>query len=231
MTLILSIETSSKICSVSLSKDGQLIDFIELNEANAHASKLAPCIDELMKRNNFEYKQLKAVAFSEGPGSYTGLRIGASLAKGLCFALQIPLIAINSLQSIAQQAISKLPQNFSGTIQPMIDARRMEVYTQSFDRNGAPINQVEALILTSEHFEQQLNTMPIIFCGDGAPKFQSIMQHPNALFMNEIEASSLGMTTLSYQKYQNQAFADIAYFDPFYMKEFAAAVSKIKGLN
>jgi tRNA threonylcarbamoyladenosine biosynthesis protein TsaB len=231
MSLILNIETSTSICSVSLSREGSTLDFLELKEANAHAAQLAPMVDQLLQRNGVVYSQLNAIALSQGPGSYTGLRIGSSLAKGLCYSLQIPMIAIDTLQSIAYQALQLQSPDFEGWIQPMVDARRMEVYTQSFDAQLKAQNPVEAVVLTPNIYDEILQSHHLIFCGDGAPKYATLLEHPHAHFLTQVEASARGMSALSFQKFQEKQFVDLAYFEPFYLKEFAAAVSKIKGLN
>ena len=228
---LLNIETSTKICGVSLSKDGQLIDHHESSEGNAHAANLAVFIDDLIKRNKLQYRDLSAIAISEGPGSYTGLRIGTSTAKGLCYALDIPLIAISTLQSMAAHALSLYNQDFNGIFRPLIDARRMEVYSQAFDQELNAIDEIRAIVIDNESFVEELEKQVIVFFGDGAEKCQESIQHKNALFFDQAEASALGMVQLSYQKFQHKEFVDVAYFEPFYLKEFIAAVSVVKGLR
>jgi tRNA threonylcarbamoyladenosine biosynthesis protein TsaB len=231
MSLIINIETATQIGSVSLTKDGQLVDFMESKDGNTHAAQLAPMIDTLIKRNNLTYGQLSAIAISEGPGSYTGLRIGTSTAKGLCFALDIPLITIGTLQSLAAHAIAEYDDSFKGIFQPMIDARRMEVYSQSFDADAKALNEVEAVIVDEESFASVLSANKVLFFGDGAEKCKETIIHPNAIFIDDLQVSALGMIKLSYQKFLNKEFANVAYFEPFYLKEFVAAVSKVKGLD
>lgn len=231
MTYILNIETATKVCGVSLAKDGLLIDHLESKEGNSHASNLAPFIDKLLKRNNIAYSELSAIAISQGPGSYTGLRIGTSTAKGLCYALDIPLIAVNTLQSMAAHAKNSYPNDFDGVFQPMIDARRMEVYSQSFNSKGEAINDVSAMVIDEESFKKELEGQKHLFFGDGAEKCMELLKHENAIYFDQAEASALGMVELSYQAYLKEEFADVAYFEPFYLKEFIAAVSKVKGLK
>ena len=231
MTYILNIETATKVCGVSISLNGELIDHIETNEGNSHSAKLAPFIDKLLKSNNIEYSQLSAIAISKGPGSYTGLRIGTSTAKGLCYALDIPLIAVGSLDSMASYAKSKYNKEFDGHFRPMIDARRMEVYSQNFDNNLNPTDEVKPVIIDENSFIEELNNYKVLFFGDGAMKCESTITHPNAIFYAETEASALGMIILSYNKFIDNDFVDVAYFEPFYLKEFIAAVSKVKGLR
>ncbi|HHB52025.1 MAG TPA: tRNA (adenosine(37)-N6)-threonylcarbamoyltransferase complex dimerization subunit type 1 TsaB [Saprospiraceae bacterium] len=231
MDLILNIETSTKVCGVSISKDGVLIDDIESKEGNSHAANLAPFIDKLLKRNNLKYTKLSAIAISQGPGSYTGLRIGTSTAKGLCFALDIPLIAINTLHSMAANAKKLHPDNKDVLFSPMIDARRMEVYSQAFDYELNSLDEVTAVIVDEESFKDELDSKTILFFGDGAAKCMDLIIHPNAILVDDAEASAVGMIDLSYQKFLKSDFEDVAYFEPFYLKEFVAAISKVKGLR
>ena len=212
---ILNIETSTKNCSVSLAKEGKTVTIKEIAEQNfTHSEKLHLFIDELIKKTGISYKDLSAVALSKGPGSYTGLRIGTSTAKGLCFALDIPLIAIDSLEILAKQV------NLNDRlIIPMIDARRMEVYTAVFDQNHNKISETEALIVDENSFDKI--TQKTYFIGDGAEKCKSILQRENFIFLTEIIYPSANeMSELSYQKFQQKAFEDTAYFEPFYLKEF-----------
>lgn len=212
---ILNIETSTKNCSVSLAKEGKTVTIKEIAEQNfTHSEKLHLFIDELIKKTGISYKDLSAVALSKGPGSYTGLRIGTSTAKGLCFALDIPLIAIDSLEILAKQV------NLNDRlIIPMIDARRMEVYTAVFDQNQNKISETEALIVDENSFDKI--TQKACFIGDGAEKCKNILQRENFIFLTEIIYPSANeMSELSYQKFQQKAFEDTAYFEPFYLKEF-----------
>lgn len=212
---ILNIETSTKNCSVSLAKDGKTVALKEIAEQNfTHSEKLHLFIDELIKKGGISYKDLSAVALSKGPGSYTGLRIGTSTAKGLCFALDIPLIAIDSLQILAQQVNLN-----DGLVIPMIDARRMEVYIAIFDQNHNKISETAALIIDENSFSDI--SEKAYFVGDGAEKCKTVLQQKNFIFLSEIIYPSANeMSELSYQKFQNEGFEDIAYFEPFYLKEF-----------
>ena len=231
MSLIVNIETSTKVCGVSIAFNGKLIAQKESKEGNSHAANLAPFIDELMKANKLSYNELSAIAISEGPGSYTGLRIGTSTAKGLCYALDIPLIAISTLESMAAFAKSIYPNDFNGIYRPMIDARRMEVYSQAFDSDLNPLDEIKAIIIDENSFKDKLKDTEILFFGDGAEKCMETINHKNAILFDQAEASALGMLGLSYGKYLQKDFADVAYFEPFYLKEFIAAVSKVKGLR
>lgn len=212
---ILNIETSTKNCSVSLAKDGKIIALKEIAEQNfTHSEKLHLFIDEVIKKAGISYKDLSAMALSKGPGSYTGLRIGTSTAKGLCFALDIPLIALDSLEILAKQVNLD-----NGLIIPMIDARRMEVYTAIFDQNHNKISETKALVIDENSFSDI--SEKACFIGDGAEKCKEVLTKENFIFLPEIIYPSANeISELSYQKFQQKAFEDIAYFEPFYVKEF-----------
>lgn len=231
MNYILNIETSTKVCGVSISKNGELLDFIENNEENSHAANLAPFINDLVKRNSLKYSDLSAIAISEGPGSYTGLRIGTSTAKGLCYALDVPLIAVSTLHSMAAYAKDLYPDNEGNVFRPMIDARRMEVYSQAFDVSLNQIDDVAAVVVDADSFKQELDNTKVLFFGDGAAKCMDLINHHNAVLLTDVQASSLGMVEISYKKFQESDFVDVAYFEPLYLKEFVAAISKVKGLR
>lgn len=212
---ILNIETSTKNCSVSLAKNGEIIALKEVAEQSySHSEKLHVFIDALLKESNLNYNQLSAIGLSKGPGSYTGLRIGTSTAKGFCFALDLPLIAIDSLSILAHQAPYQ-----DGLIIPMIDARRMEVYTTIFDNNYNPLSAIEALVIDENSFEAI--TEKAYFIGDGATKCKEVLNKENFVFLDDIVyPSAREMARLSYEKYQQKEFEDLAYFVPFYLKEF-----------
>ncbi len=229
--IILNIETSTKVCGVSLSNGAELIDNIESTSGNSHALNLAPFIDNLLKRNHLQYSDLSAVSISQGPGSYTGLRIGTSTAKGLCYALDIPLIAVNTLHSMATYAKQIYKGTDSVIFRPMIDARRMEVYSQAFDFDLKPLNDINAIVVDSSAFKNELDKNKVLFFGDGAAKCMDVIDHRNAILFANAQATALGMVQLSFNKFVNSEFVDVAYFEPFYLKEFIAAVSKVKGLR
>jgi len=212
---ILNIETSTKNCSVTLAKEGNTVIIKEIAEQNfSHSEKLHLFIDEILKQARISYKDLSAIALSKGPGSYTGLRIGTSTAKGLCFALDIPLIALDSLQILARQVTHK-----DGLIIPMIDARRIEVYTATFDSNYNKISKTQALVIDENSFSQITQTA--YFIGDGAEKCKPFLQRENFIFLDKIiYPSAQEMSLLSFEKFLAQEFEDIAYFEPFYLKEF-----------
>ena len=214
MTYILNIETATKNCSVSLAKNGETILCKEIAEQGySHAEKLHVFIEEIVKEANVNFSEIKAVAVSKGPGSYTGLRIGVSAAKGLCYALQIPLISIDTMQVLAKKA------NVDGLIVPMIDARRMEVYSAIFDKNHNKIKEVEAEVLTENSYQDFDQT--VYFVGDCQEKCQTVLVKDNFKFLPEIIFPSANeMSVLSFEKFQNNDFEDVAYFEPFYLKDF-----------
>jgi tRNA threonylcarbamoyladenosine biosynthesis protein TsaB len=218
MTYILNIETATKNCSVSFAKNGETIICKEIAEQGySHAEKLHVFIVEIIKEAGVLMSDLKAIAVSQGPGSYTGLRIGVSAAKGLCYALEIPLIAIDTLTSLANQV-----KHNDGLIVPMIDARRMEVYSAIFNSNKEMIREVQAEILTEESFANQAET--VYFIGDSNEKAKSVLTKANFIFLDEIVFPSANeMSAISYQKFQNNDFVDVAYFEPYYLKDFMFA--------
>ncbi len=218
MPLILNIETSTTLCSVSLAKAGKIIATKEVNEGFTHAENLHVFIEEVLSKAGNSTKDLNAIAVGSGPGSYTGLRIGVSAAKGLAYALQIPLIAVNTLQTMAAVAVQK---NISDILFcPMLDARRMEVYTAIFDKDLNTIKETSAQILPEalSFFETGKS---ICFFGDGMPKCKELLsQIPNSIFLEGIVPSASGLVELSYQRHSKGQFEDVAYFEPFYLKNF-----------
>ena len=218
MAYILNIETSTKNCSVALSQNGQLLLCKEIaDQGYSHAEKLHVFIDEILAETSVGFSQLSAIAISSGPGSYTGLRIGVSAAKGLCYALGIPLISIDTLTSMAHKV--DLPH---GYIIPMIDARRMEVYSAIFNPKKEMVRAVEAQIITNESFAEIEET--IYFIGDSNQKVKEILNKPNHIFLDELMyPSAQQMSALSFQKFQNNEFEDLAYYEPYYLKDFLFA--------
>lgn len=225
LAYILNIETATKNCSVSLAKDGNIIAIKELNDGNySHAEKLHVFIDDVVKESAISYEDISAVAVSKGPGSYTGLRIGVSTAKGLCFALDKPLIAIETLTSLAHAVDTKE----KGYIVPMLDARRMEVYAAVYDTNYEKIRSIEAEIINEHSFYDYVTNAKVFFLGDGAEKCKEFIKHPNAFFIDNVFPSTKEMALLSYQKFTNSDFEDVAYFEPFYLKDFIVTPQKKK---
>jgi len=212
---ILNIETSTKNCSVAIAKSGEMIICKEVAEqAFSHSEKLHIFIDEIIKNTKISYTNLSAVAISAGPGSYTGLRIGVAAAKGFCFALDIPLIALDSLCVLAKQLIIS-----QGLIIPILDARRMEVYTAIFDENHHKISDTKAIIIDENSFDQISGKA--YFIGDGVEKCKSALQRENFMFTGDIlYPSAKDMCRLSFEKFQQKEFENLAYFEPFYLKEF-----------
>ncbi len=221
MALILNIETATKNCSVALSKDGKTLAIRELSEQNfSHAEKLHVFVEELLLETNVALKDLQAIAVSQGPGSYTGLRIGVSAAKGLCYALSIPLIALDTLEILARKI-----QISTGIILPMIDARRLEVYSAFFDSNYAKIRETKAEIIDENSFQEETEILHLI--GDGAMKFKEILTDEKFKYYPEIQfPSAAEMSLISFQKFQNNQFEDVAYFEPFYLKDFVLMTKK-----
>lgn len=215
MNYILNIETATKNCSVSLAKDGQTVMCKEIAEQGySHAEKLHVFIEDILKEAGITVRDLKAIGISKGPGSYTGLRIGVSAAKGLCYALQIPLISVDTLAVLAQKAT----QN-DGLIIPMIDARRMEVYSAVFDANHKMIMEVQAEVLSEESYADITET--VYFVGDCQEKCQTVLTKDNFVFLPEIVFPSANeMSSISFEKFNNNDFEDVAYFEPFYLKDF-----------
>ena len=228
MALILNIETSTNICSVCIAKDGNIIAQKESSENKSHAKLLTLFIEDLLKEQSLTAANLDAVAVSKGPGSYTGLRIGVSVAKGLCYAKDIPLIAINTLQAMAFGVVSKLSaDNLNDSIiVPMIDARRMEVYSAFFDTKASLIRDVKAEIIDENSYAEKLSTQKMIFCGDGSEKITSTIQHENAIFISDFYPSATYMTVLSESCFESEKFENVAYFEPFYLKDFIATTPK-----
>ena len=216
--MLLCIETSGKNCSVALFEGLQLVSIREVHtEQFSHSENLHVFIEQVLKESNLQPKAIKAIAISAGPGSYTGLRIGVATAKGLCYGWDIPLIALPTLRILAEQVSYEFTD--IEYIIPMIDARRMEVFTAVYSHDFSPILEERAEILTESTFDTYLNKGKTIFLGDGITKFQAICKHKNAYFWENKFPSAKQMGRLALEKYQAQAFEDIAYFEPFYLKE------------
>lgn len=224
MALILNIETSTSACSVALGRDGKRLAKREDLSLNfSHSVQLHPFIQQVMQESGLEMKDLDAIAISMGPGSYTGLRIGTGAAKGLCLALNIPLIAVNTLQLIAAAAQRK-NNSYAGHFVPMIDARRMEVYTQAFDADLKPINEVKPLVLTDEFFASLKGEY--LFCGDGSVKCaEEIKNYPLLKIESDIYPLADEMIPFSEDAFAEKRFEDMAYFEPFYLKEYQSSSS------
>lgn len=236
MNVFLNIETATEICSVALSNGDHVIDYRENAEGKSHAALLTYFIDDILKKNNLKVKELSAVAVSMGPGSYTGLRIGVSAAKGLCYGNSVPLIAVPTLQILANQVIqssAKLGISFADDdlLCPMIDARRLEVYTALSDIRANFISDITAEIIDESSFDTALKAHKVFFFGNGALKCKDILKHDNAHFINDIYPSARYMNQLVASRFQEKKFEDVAYFEPFYLKDFVATIAKNKVLG
>ncbi len=222
---ILQIETATPVCAVALSKNGKTIATIDSEEPNLHASHLTVFIDKLLADVQKSLADLAAVAVSMGPGSYTGLRIGVSTAKGLCYGLGIPLIGINTLDAMFNGLASEIKQPLQAIAMPMIDARRMEVYTAMYDQHGDKIADTTAQIIDAESFPD--TTTEYMLFGSGADKFIPLFENQsNVHIQPEFKNSASFLSKLAFERYESQAFEDLVYFEPFYLKDFIATVAK-----
>ena len=227
---ILLLETATPVCSVALASDGVILSERVSADNNAHSAKLATFIDELFVEAGWSMKELDAVCVSSGPGSYTGLRIGVSSAKGICYALDIPLLAVPTLQSIAEQYFD-MHKEYSGYVCPMLDARRMECYTAVYDRNGC-VRETKAEIIEAGMYDVYMNEHQMVFVGNGAAKTETILSvNSNALFDNSFVVSAKGMLHTAERKLLEGDKEDVAYFEPFYLKDFVAKKSEVHGLR
>lgn len=223
MAVLLSLETSSLVCSVAVHNNDNVLASVEVHIGQSHASKLGPLIQYAISLAGITVNELSAVAISSGPGSYTGLRIGTSTAKGLCYALNIPLIAINTLEVLAYQ-MSKVAEQ-DALLCPMIDARRMEVYCMVVDNQLNKISPVEAKVITQDSFVRLLDEHKIIFFGDGAAKCKSVIIHPNTLFVVDVNPDVVQLGHMALRKLKSNQNEDLINFEPLYLKEFIAKTS------
>jgi tRNA threonylcarbamoyladenosine biosynthesis protein TsaB len=234
MALILGIETATSICSVALVRDGEMLAIRESEGAKEHSAALTGFISEIFTETGLTFQQIDAIAVSMGPGSYTGLRIGVSSAKGLCYALDKPFIAIDTLKSLTWMALQRVIQQKKDTenilLCPMLDARRMEVYTAMFDQNLQLIEPVNACIITDNSFEAFTNK-EIVYFGDGASKCSLLFaSKDNYTYLENISLSAKAVCILAEGEYTSSHFADVAYVEPFYLKDFVAGKPRVKGL-
>ena len=228
MERIILIETSTALCSVALAENGEITAYKESSAPKAHASLTAVFIDEMLKEKGLAISDCDAVCVSMGPGSYTGLRVGVSTAKGLCFGSQKPLLAVGTLDTLVAQAVAEgLVPEGCRYIVPMIDARRMEVYTAVFTPEAIQLTETSPMIIDSESFASQLEEGVVLFIGDGAGKCEGTITHPNAHFVQCWPKAS-SMLAPAMDAYKEKRFKDVAYFEPFYLKEFVATVSRKK---
>lgn len=227
MAYILCIETSTRICSVALHNNGELVAIRENNSLQSHGANITLFVNQVVQEANITLQNIDAIAVGKGPGSYTGLRIGVSAAKGLCYGLDIPLIALNTLHSMAYHpALDTYRQNDT-LLCPMIDARRMEVFCALLNSEGNEMQETSAVIVDENSFLVPLSQQKIIFFGDGAAKCKNTITHPNAIFLDDIHPSAAFMGKKALAKFNAQQFEDVAYFEPFYLKEFVGTVGKV----
>ena len=231
--MILCLETATPVCSVALNSACCTLALRETEGQNAHSEKITNFIREVMEVGKIDYKQLDAVAVSKGPGSYTGLRIGVSTAKGICYAADLPLIAIDTLEAMAYGMKAKLGSQISenNLLIPMIDARRMEVYAAVFDANLNKIKDTAACVIDENSFEDLLKDHHLWLFGDGAPKLSKLFENqPNISIVEGFRPSAAYMLPLAEKALRNHDFVDVAYFEPFYLKDFIAGKPHVKGL-
>lgn len=229
MAYLLCLETSTEVCSVALCENGVVRELQEDRSGKNHALLLTRFAERVMKSGNLRFHELDAIAVSGGPGSYTGLRIGVSTAKGLCYATGKPLIAIPSLESMAHHVVHQMSaqENDQDRLRlfcPMIDARRMEVYSAIYDRQMKQVRSIQADIIDHNSFSSFLSQQKMVFFGNGSAKCQSILNHPNALFLDDIHTSAAHIAAPAYAAFLAGKFVNVAYYEPFYLKDFIATV-------
>lgn len=218
MSFLLHLESSTKVCSVALSKDGELCAIEELEEDGySHGENLTIFIERVLEKGGISIKELNGISVASGPGSYTGLRIGVATAKGLCYSLKIPLIAIDSLTALAAQAPTEI------TRCAVIDARRMEVYNCFFDSDGNKLKEISADIIDEDSYRE---FEPFVYFGDGAQKLEDIWSNRDCKINADIKSSASGQVSIAFEKFNKSEFEDVAYFEPFYLKDFIAGKKK-----
>jgi len=234
MAVILHIETATQVCSVALSAGGELTQIRESREKNSHSATITVFIEEVMKRAGIPFSALDAISVSMGPGSYTGLRIGVSTAKGICYGLDRPLIAVGTLHAMAAGMISRNPGTpaLPVLLCPMIDARRMEVYTALYSPDLNLFREIRAEIINESSFAGELDQHQVWFFGDGAEKCRPLLgNHPNARFAEDFHPSAAFMISLAEEKFKRSEFENVVYFEPYYLKDFIPGIAKVKGLR
>lgn len=237
MACILNIETATQLCSVVLARNGSVIAARETFEEKSHAAKLTVFIEEVLQEASLSVADIDAVAVGKGPGSYTGLRIGVSVAKGLCYGSRLPLIGIDTLSIMVRHVmahhsglVQSLPLQSEPILCPMIDARRMEVFTCLYNAQGIAIQPVQALVVEHDTFKQYLNDRMMVFFGSGMDKCREVLRHPHTAFIPDIHPHASSLALLAEEYYAGNVFENVAYFEPFYLKDFIATTSK-KGLR
>jgi tRNA threonylcarbamoyladenosine biosynthesis protein TsaB len=235
--LILHVETATDICSVAISKGDQLLALVESGPERSHARLLNQYIRKGLEESGITFQQLDAVAVSKGPGSYTGLRIGVSTSKGIAYALRVPLLSCGTLEHMARGALArKEVQELADDagrhllLCPMLDARRMEVYHALYTTGFEVVEEVSARIIEQESFSRELDRQLVCFFGPGAGKCREVINHPNARFVDDVQPSARDMIIPVSRKYADEEFEDVAYFEPFYLKDFIATIPRKKVL-
>lgn len=236
MANILHIETSTQVCSIAVSVDGKVVAIRESDEQNSHAALVTIFAEQVMKEAGLIFSGLDAISVSMGPGSYTGLRIGVSTAKGFCYAIDKPLISVSTLKAMAYGMVQHAGKSGymlnNHLFCPMIDARRMEVYTGIFDTGLNSVQEISAEIIQENSFSDLLETKPILFAGDGAAKCKHLFSDTaNAYFLDNFNPSAANMVGIAEKKFKAGEFENLAYFEPFYLKDFVAGIPKVKGLR
>jgi tRNA threonylcarbamoyladenosine biosynthesis protein TsaB len=238
MALILNIETSTPVCSVALAENDNILALRESSEEKSHAGNLAVFIAEILNEKKISVKDLDAVAIGKGPGSYTGLRIGVATAKGLAYGTKMPLVAVSTLETLVRFALQriendKLPFAFNANtiLCPMVDARRMEVYMAQFNSSGNRLENETAVVIGSDTFSSILASRSIVFFGSGASKCRDVITMKNAYWIDGMYPSATAMAVLSYRLFQEGCYEDIAYFEPYYLKDFIATTSRKNQLH
>lgn len=224
MAILLSLETSTLVCSAALHENGKSLAGIEMHIPQSASSKLAIMIDDLLEMCDLEPNRIEGVAVAAGPGSFTGLRIGVATAKGLCYALEVPLISVNTLELMAYQVRDFNPENTR--LCPMLDARRMEVYCLLADADLTILEPTDAKIIDDLSFRNWLERGPISFFGDGASKCKEVITHPHARFIEGVFPSAAKLGELAFAKFEQKGFEDLSAFEPFYLKDFVARKPK-----
>lgn len=227
MALILCIETATCVCSVALAQDGNCIAKYEHPQVNAHAAELHVMVEKIIQESGFSFNDLSAIAISKGPGSYTGLRVGVSAAKGYAYALNKPIIAINTLVSLTVMA-QKIMADPNALFIPMIDARRMEVYTAVLDAKLQFLEETTALVVEENAFQNFKETGEVYFFGNGAEKCRGILENPHTHFLPNITCSAAGLTQMAHAQFLKKEFENLAYFEPYYLKDFIGTQAKNK---
>lgn len=227
MALLISLETATQVCSVALAKDGEVVALKESSADKSHSSQITVFIEEVLRKAGVGMRDVEGVAVSEGPGSYTGLRIGVSTAKGLCYALDRPLIAVNTLQTMALGASLERNNAENTLFCPLIDARRMEVYYALYNGSNEMVKEVKAEIVDESFLQSQFKDHEIVFFGDAVEKCQDVLENnPNAIFLQNRLPTASNMAILAEKKFRAKEYEDVAYFEPFYLKDFVAVKSK-----